>query len=90
MNLWDRVWKDKHGNVVIWQTPNAFLIVWAVVDVASVLTSGHVSDVLWWIGTIDLGVWSLLEIILGVNYFRRALGVLILLMVIATSFKLGL
>jgi hypothetical protein len=90
MDLWDKVWKDKNGKVVVWQNPNAWLIAWAVIDVASLLTNGGISNVLWWIGTIDLGIWSLLEIVLGVNYFRRALGVLVFLLVVATSFKLGL
>jgi uncharacterized membrane protein len=90
MDLWDKVWRDKHGKVVVWQTPNVWLIAWAVIDVVSVLTTGSVSNVFWWIGTIDLGVWALLEIFLGVNYFRKALGVLVFLLVIATSFKLGL
>jgi hypothetical protein len=90
MDLWDKTWRNKHGKVVVWQRPNAFLIAWAVLDIASLLCNGKLSNILWWIGTIDLGVWSILEIVLGANYFRRALGVLILALAIAMGFKLGL
>jgi hypothetical protein len=90
MDLWEKIWKDKHGKIVVWQRPNIFLIGWAVIDIASLFFSGSVSNILWWIGTIDLGIWALLEIGLGVNYFRRILGLIVLALVIATGLKLGL
>ncbi len=88
MDLWDKIWKDKDGHVVIWQMPNVWLIIWAGVDFASIITKGHLSSVLWWIGTVDLGVWALLEVVKGVNYFRRALGLIVLLMAIGSGFRL--
>jgi hypothetical protein len=90
MDLWDRVWKDKRGQVVIWQMPNFWLIAWAVLDIASLVTNGRTSNILWWAGTIDLGIWAVLEIIMGTNYFRRLLGLIILLLAIGSALKLGL
>jgi hypothetical protein len=73
--LWDRIWRDKRGKVVIWQMPNAFLIGWAVLTMASLIVSGKVADVLAWAAIAALAAWALLEIVKGVNYFRRFLGI---------------
>lgn len=86
-NLWDRIWKDKHGHVVIWQMPNAWLITWAALTTVSLFFSGRVADVFSWAGDIALMGWALLEIFKGTNYFRRALGALILYFSIATIIK---
>jgi hypothetical protein len=87
LNVWDKIWKDKHGDVVIWQTPNAFLIGWAVLTVLCLFTSGKLSDYFGWAGDISLVIWSLLEIFKGVNYFRRILGVIVLAFAIASFIK---
>ena len=79
-DLWDKIWRNEDGDIVIWQWPNAWLIGWAVVTLISLVVTGKVSDVFFWIGVGLLLVWSALEILKGVNYFRRALGVVVLLM----------
>jgi hypothetical protein len=76
--LWDKFWLDKNGDYVIWQWPNAWLIGWALATVVSLMTKAKVSDVFSLIGTASLIVWSGLEIISGVNYFRRALGLVVM------------
>lgn len=86
-NLWDRTFKDERGRFVIWQTPNAFLIAWAVLTIVSLLTSGRLADVFSWIGSAALIAWSLLEIFKGMNYFRRALGLLVLIFALASLIK---
>jgi hypothetical protein len=43
------------------------------------MTKAKVSDVFSLIGTASLIVWSGLEIISGVNYFRRALGLVVMI-----------
>jgi len=90
LDIWDRIWYDDQGNVVIFQRPNIWLIAWAVTDIVSLFTSGHASNILWWVGTGLLIIWSGLEIVLGVNYFRRALGLLVLVLAVAAAFKIGL
>lgn len=82
----DKFWKDKNGNVVIYQTPNVWLIGWFILWFASILTYGNTSRVLGLIGSVVLAIWALLEIFQGVNYFRRILGAVIFLAIIASIF----
>jgi hypothetical protein len=78
-SVWDKLWKDRAGNVVIWQMPNVPLIAWVVLTVVSlVLDTGTAADVASWLADVALIIWSLLEIFKGVDYFRRALGLLVL------------
>jgi hypothetical protein len=86
-SLWDKIWKDRRGQVVIWQTPNIPLIGWAVLTFLSLLFSGRQADIFSWLGSASLFVWSLLEIFRGANYFRRALGVLVFAMAIMLFIK---
>lgn len=87
-NIWDKIWRDKSGRIVVWQTPNAPLIGWAVLTFASLLFSkGHISNALTWAGEASLIVWCLLEIFKGANYFRRALGLTVLYYAIMTLLR---
>jgi hypothetical protein len=88
-DLWDRFWKNRDGDVVIYQHPNIPLIAWLVLTIASIFLTGTVSNVIWYIAMGALAIWALLEIWKGVNYFRRALGVIILIMTILAFFKVG-
>jgi hypothetical protein len=83
-SLWDRTWKNRQGQVVIWQMPNIPLITWVVLTfLALLLNRGTLADVLSWIGSAALIIWCLLEIFKGADYFRRALGLLVLVYAIA-------
>jgi hypothetical protein len=86
-SLWDRTWKDDQGHVVIWQMPNVPLIAWAALTVLSLMVSGRTADVFSWLGSAALITWSLLEIFKGSNYFRRALGLLVLVFSVASLIK---
>jgi hypothetical protein len=82
---WNKFWRNKDGRVVVWQTPNVFLIGWVVFTIVSLLVSTKtVADVFSWLGFISLLIWSLLEIVKGVDYFRRMLGFVVLALVILT------
>jgi hypothetical protein len=87
-NIWENIWKDKKGKIVIWQMPNIPLIIWAVATVVSLIVTGKSADVFQWIGDIALVVWSLLEIIKGVNYFRRILGLVVFVFSVLSIIKL--
>lgn len=90
-SLWDKFWRDKHDNIVIAQMPNVWLIGWLVLEIVSLLASSHrIELVTWWLASTALGVWSVLEILQGVNYFRRLLGLFIALMTLLTVFGIGL
>ena len=81
-DLWDKIWRDPEGKVVIFQWPNVWLIAWAVVTMVSLFTRGTVFSVCYWLADAILAVWAILEITKGVNYFRKALGVIVLIFVI--------
>ena len=83
-SLWDKFWKDKRGDVVVWQFPNALLLAWVITTIISLLFNGTISNVFLWIAEASLILWSLLEIFKGVNYFRRLLGLVVLACAIAT------
>ena len=87
-SLWDKTWRDRRGRVVVWQMPNVWLIGWAVLTtVVALLIAGRVADVLSWLAQASLAVWCFLEIFRGVNYFRRGLGLLVLVFVIMSVVK---
>ncbi len=58
--------------------PNKWLVGWAGLTVLSLFFNGTAADMLGWAGSGTLLMWSLLEIFRGVNYFRRAVGLLVL------------
>jgi hypothetical protein len=88
--FWDNFWKDKHGNVVIWQKPNLWLIAWFVFVVIAMFSYGGFSHVFSWLATGAIVIWALLEIVQGATYFRRTLGVLVLLASLSSAFGIGL
>lgn len=86
-SLWDKFWKDKNGHVVLWQTPNPWLIGWAALTTLSLFFTGHTADILSTIASVSLVIWSLLEIFKGINYYRRLLGVAVLAYALAALLK---
>ena len=89
-DLWDKFWKDKEGNVVVYQHPNVFIIGWLILALVSLFVEEPLADTLWHASLAVLAVWALLEIFKGVNYLRRALGVFVLLLVILAVFRFGI
>lgn len=86
-SLWSKTWKNRQGQVVIWQTPNLPLIAWAGLTIGSLLVNGRPADILSWLGSAALIIWSLLEIFRGASYFRRALGLLVLFLATMSLIK---
>jgi hypothetical protein len=70
--------------VILWQTPNPALIGWAA---AAILSYFIHSQPLAWLATALLFTWAFMEAYQGVNYFRRLLGLIILLYIITQQFK---
>lgn len=73
----------------MWQRPNIWLIGWVVLTLTSLFafSRGRTADILGIAGTASLIIWSLLEIFRGVNYFRRALGLVVLIFSIMVLLK---
>lgn len=81
--LWDKIWRDDHGHLAVWQMPNIWLIAWAASTTLSLFFGGSIGDAFFWIGSAALVVWALLEIFRGACYFRRALGLVVLAYAVA-------
>lgn len=83
-----RIFKDRHGRVVVFQWPNVPLYGWIVFKILAIIVAkGKLKDGLEQLSVALLFVWSYLEIKQGVNYFRRILGVVVLLAIVASYFK---
>lgn len=84
----NKIWRDKQGRVVLWQRPNAWILIWALAELTSFLISrGKLTSVIHWIGSGALIIWALLEIFRGVNYFRRTLGLVVLVVTAVSILK---
>ena len=86
--FWDKFWRDRRGDVVIYQTPNRYLISWALLATASLFTNGTLANVRWYLSLVVLAVWAVLEIWQGANYFRRCLGAVVIMLIVLMLFRL--
>jgi len=76
----NKIFRDKQGKIVIIQFPNIPLAVWIIgLLLVKVLPSGDFSEFCRHISTLGLVVWGIIEILYGVNYFRRLLGAAIII-----------
>ena len=77
--LFDKIFRDSNGNIVIAQPPNPPIIVWGVASLLQLIfTSGFINVGLDLIAFGSLFTWAWLELFQGVNYFRRILGFVVL------------
>lgn len=89
--MWWKFWRDTEDKVVVFQWPNAWLIIWVVCEFIAIISpSRSIYGVAWWIGTASLVIWAVLEILKGVNYFRRSLGFMVGVLVLISVLKIGL
>ena len=86
--LFDKTFRDNEGNIVIAQAPNLPLLVGLVATVLKlIVTTGNIHTGLDAVAFGSLFTWAWLELFEGVNYFRRALGFVVLVGVIASRFS---
>lgn len=77
--LLDRVFRDSEGKIVIAQPPNLPLIVGIVSSLLKVIfTTNEINLGLDLIAFGSFFTWAWEELFQGVNYFRRALGFIVL------------
>lgn len=77
--LVDKTFRDNEGNIVVAQMPNLPLIVWIVTSLLTLIfPSGKINILLDLVAYGSLFTWAWLELFQGVNYFRRALGLVVL------------
>jgi hypothetical protein len=77
--FFNQVFRDSEGKIVLAQMPNLPLIVWIVASLLKILlTTGKINIGLDVLAFGSLFTWAWEELFQGVNYFRRALGFLVL------------
>jgi hypothetical protein len=83
--LFDRVFRDNEGKVVLGQMPNLPLSVGLTATLLKLLfTTGKIHDGLDLLAFGALFTWAWEELFQGVNYFRRALGLVVLVSLFAS------
>ncbi|HEY9878804.1 MAG TPA: hypothetical protein V6D29_10130 [Leptolyngbyaceae cyanobacterium] len=89
-SLFDRTFRDSEGNIVIAQVPNLPIMLGLIATLLQfVLPTGTLQTAAELIAFGALFTWSWQELFDGVNYFRRALGLLVLVGIIAFGLNLG-
>ncbi|MBD1893127.1 hypothetical protein [Coleofasciculus sp. FACHB-129] len=88
--LFDRTFRDSEGKIVIAQMPNLPLLVGLGASLLQlVLPSGNLQTGLNLVGFGALFTWAWQELFDGVNYFRRALGLVVLGGMLALRLHIG-
>ena len=84
--------KDKHGKIVIAQRPNSPLIGFLLSWLLSIFWPQQQQQIIFLLNMLTFGfifTWAWLEISDGVNYFRRLLGVIVLVFVLWSRVHVG-
>lgn len=85
--LLNRTFRDSDGKLVIAQMPNLPLMVWLAATLLQLFfASGSLHTGLGALAFGALFTWAWQELFQGVNYFRRALGFVVLLGVLSQKF----
>ncbi len=87
--LFDRTFRDSEGKIVIAQMPNLPILVGLTAAFLQfVLPSGKIQTALGLVAFGALFTWAWQELFEGVNYFRRALGLIGLVSLLALGLNL--
>ena len=88
--LLDRTFRDREGKIVIAQMPNLPLLVGlAATSLQLILPSSDLKTAIDLVAFGALFTWAWQEIFKGVNYFRRALGLVVLVGILALKLRVG-
>ncbi|HEY9762782.1 MAG TPA: hypothetical protein V6D07_09660 [Trichocoleus sp.] len=88
--LFDRVFRDSQGNIVIAQMPNLPISIGLVATLLLfIIPSSEIQTLLGLVAFGTLFTWAWQELFDGVNYFRRGLGLVSLVGIITLVFKLS-
>lgn len=77
--------KNAQGRIVLFQSPNSPLIGWFLFTILNLVWRNNPPNIHYLFAMLSFGfifTWAWLEITSGVNYFRRALGFLVLIIVL--------
>jgi hypothetical protein len=83
--LFDRLFRDSNGEIVIAQAPNLPILIWLGATLLKlVVKTGQVKVALDLLAFSSLSYWSFLEISQGDSYFRRDLGIIVAIALITS------
>ena len=83
--LFDKTFRDSNGEIVIAQMPNLPIIVWIAASLLKLIfPSGEINTGLDLLAFGSLFTWAWLELFQGVNYFRRTLGLVVFIGLMAS------
>jgi predicted neutral ceramidase superfamily lipid hydrolase len=84
--LFDKLFRDSSGEIVIAQMPNLPIVIWAVASLLKIVyKTGRINLGLDILAFVSLFIWAIQELFQGVNYFRRGLGAIVIIALIATK-----
>lgn len=87
--LLDRIFRDESGKIILAQFPNPPLITWLAGTLLKLFfTTGSINSGLEILTFGALFTWAWEELFQGVNYFRRILGLLVLLTLFMSKIEL--
>ena len=82
----NQMFRDDEGKIVVAQLPNLPIIVWIVATLLKMIfATGQINTGLELIAFGALFTWAWEELFQGVNYFRRGLGLIVLVSLIASK-----
>jgi hypothetical protein len=85
-SFFDKTFRDREGKIVIAQMPNLPIIVWISASLLGLIfTTGKINTGLNLVAFGSLFTWAWEELFQGVNYFRKTLGLIVLISAIAFS-----
>jgi len=86
--FFNQVFRDDEGKIVIAQLPNLPIIVWIVATLLKMIfVTGQINTGLELLAFGSLFTWAWEELFQGVNYFRRALGLIVLVSLLASKIQ---
>jgi len=86
--FFNQVFRDDEGKIVLGQPPNLPIIVWIVATLLKMIfATGQINTGLELIAFGALFTWAWEELFQGVNYFRRALGLIVLIGLIVSKIQ---
>ncbi|MBD2233536.1 hypothetical protein [Phormidium tenue] len=89
-SLFNRIFRDDEGNLVIAQPPNLPILVAVTATVLqAILPDGPLQTTAELVAFGTWFTWAWLELFTGVNYFRQSLGLFTLVGLIALKLNLG-
>jgi hypothetical protein len=84
----DNFFRDSNGEIVIGEPPNPPLIIWIAASLLKLIyKTGQINVGLDILAAGSLFVWAMLELFQGVNYFRRALGLIVSIALVASKIQ---